>query len=62
MKLLRIHFITGKVHEMRLQDVDAENIAGTLNVDPNGTNRINAPDGTLILNRNHITHIQILPA
>ena len=62
MKLLRIHFVTGKVQEIRLNQDDAEGIAGSLNVDPNGTTRVNAPDGTLIINRNHVTHVQILPA
>lgn len=62
MKHIRVHFITGKVHDMKVQDEDAESLARTFNVDPNGTNRINAPDGTIIINRNHVTHVQILPA
>lgn len=62
MKTVRIHFSTGKMHEMNLTAEDAEGISGVLNTDPHGTTRMNGPDGTLIVNRNHITHIQILPA
>jgi hypothetical protein len=62
MKLIKVHFVTGEVQEMRVPDEDAEGLARTFNVDPNGTNRINAPDGTIVINRNHVTHVQIIPA
>jgi hypothetical protein len=61
MKILRIQFTTGKYHEMRLHAEDAEVLASSLNTDPNGTTRINAPDGILIVNRNHVTHVQVIP-
>jgi hypothetical protein len=62
MKLIRIHFTTGKVHEMNVHDGDAEGITATLNVDPNGTTCLNAPDGSIIINRAQVTHVQIIPA
>ena len=59
MSIVRIHFTDGKTVE--ITTTDADKIAGVLNVEPNGTTQINHSDGTaLIVNRNQITHVQIM--
>lgn len=58
MATVKIHFTTGNPVEFTTDD--AELIAGTFNVNPNGTTRINHSDGTsIIVNREQVTYVTL---